>query len=247
VLADAAEEGARLVSLAQQAGLTVRLFGGVAIRILTDSLTLQNREIGRDIDFVIRRRDRRAFADQLATEGYAADKHYNALNGHRQAYYIHPESGRPIDVVVDRLVMCHTLELADRLALSSPTLTPADLLLTKLQVVELTQKDMWDVAALLSACDIQGEGPRVVDLKRLQQVTSDNWGWWRTVTGSLTTIRNAIESGSLSADWDPILIRRIDKLQEALALAPKSARWHLRSRVGERMRWYDLPEEVDHE
>jgi hypothetical protein len=37
---------------------------------------------------------------------------------------------------------------------------------------------------------------------------------------------------------------RIEVLRSAIDEAPKSRRWRMRSRLGRRMPWYDLPEEV---
>ena len=39
---------------------------------------------------------------------------------------------------------------------------------------------------------------------------------------------------------------QIDALSTAIEMRPKSARWRLRSRIGDRMTWYREPEEVGH-
>ncbi len=55
--------------------------------------------------------------------GCVPDKMFNSLNGDRQMYFTAP-SGRAIDVMVDRLVMCHTLDLRPSFGNSSLTLDP---------------------------------------------------------------------------------------------------------------------------
>jgi hypothetical protein len=39
---------------------------------------------------------------------------------------------------------------------------------------------------------------------------------------------------------------QVNALRQAIEDAPKSTAWKLRSRVGERIRWYETPEEVKH-
>jgi hypothetical protein len=39
------------------------------------------------------------------------------------------------------------------------------------------------------------------------------------------------------------VIKRIGQLQEAIERAPKSLAWRVRAAIGERVRWYELPEE----
>jgi hypothetical protein len=37
----------------------------------------------------------------------------------------------------------------------------------------------------------------------------------------------------------------VDALAEALDAEPRSRRWRMRSRLGERVRWYDPPDDID--
>ena len=39
--------------------------------------------------------------------------------------------------------------------------------------------------------------------------------------------------------------QRVDAVLERIEQAPKSRGWKLRARVGERKRWYELPEDVE--
>ena len=54
--------------------------------------------------------------------------------------------------------MCHRLDLRSRLHIAGPALNPADLLLTKLQIVELNRKDAIDMIALLLAHPLGADG-----------------------------------------------------------------------------------------
>jgi hypothetical protein len=187
----------------------------------------------------------------MTDAGYVADRQHNILYGDRQLFFDHPEAGHSVDVIVDRLVMCHTLELRGRLELDAPTLPAADLLLSKLQVVRLNEKDAIDIIVLLSAIPLADADRDAISTPRIVSVTSRNWGWWRTVVGNLATLREFIAEGragafGLGPDALATAADRLGKLQRMIVDAPKTARWRLRATVGERVRWYDEPEEVQH-
>jgi hypothetical protein len=253
-LRDPLTEAIRIIDLAAARGLEVRLMGGLAFHAECRTWTARIDRDGRDIDLATRTRDRKAFQALLAEEGYVPDKQYNALYGHKQLYYVDPVWNRPVDVLIDRLEMCHAFSFGDRLGISEPTLPPADLLLTKLQVVKVNRKDLLDSLALLSEYPLAADddGGQAISLARLTAITSNDWGWWRTVTENLTKLSEYlvtdVQPGDLdfgrAGRFDPAV--QIAQLRAAIDEAPKSTRWKLRARVGDRMPWYELPEEVGH-
>src|SRR5438552_8077340 len=149
-LDDPLAEALRIVDLASARSLLIRLMGGLAFHAQAPSWTARVSRDGRDIDLATRGADRKGVAELLAEEGYTPDRQYNALYGHKQLYFVDEAHGRPVDVLVDRLEMCHTFEFRDRLAAASPTLPLAELLLSKLQVVKITRKDVLDALILLA-------------------------------------------------------------------------------------------------
>ena len=174
---------------AQQAGIPVRLIGGLAVRYLTPEYPPRARD-GQDLDLASVSAHRRPLSDFLVSKGYEADRTFNALYGHKQLYFSSP-SGRAIDVLIDRLEMSHTLQFADRIERMPHTLDPCDLLLSKLQIFELNEKDAQDVLYLTSAFEVRaGDEPRTIGLGRFCSVLADDWGWWRTVTLNLDKIRD---------------------------------------------------------
>jgi hypothetical protein len=163
--------------------------------------------------------------------------------------YFNAPSGRPIDVMVDRLTMCHTLDFRPSFGSVSATLDPADLLLSKLQIVELNAKDAHDIFHLLSGVRVGRDGTRpFIDPDRFGSVLSGDWGWWRTVTGSLAKLPglHSEQPGLAPAypKYDPLT--QAKQLLEIAETVPKGLKWKTRARVGDRVRWYELPEEVDH-
>jgi hypothetical protein len=261
-LQDPLAEAMRVVDLASERGLLVRLMGGMAIRAHAPDWPGRTRRVEVDLDFATRGKDRRAFYQLLEAEGYTPDKRHNALFGSKQAYFVDVPRSRPVDVVVDSLEMCHSFPFADRLALSSPTLPLAELLLSKLQVVKINRKDVLDALVLLAEHPLGSDdgapdsrdGLGAINVPRILSFTSSDWGWWRTVTGNLDVLDQylAVELAPEDLDlnngrgvlFDPGA--QIAALRTAINDAPKSTRWKLRSRVGERQTWYRDPEEMGH-
>jgi hypothetical protein len=259
-LRDPLDEALRLIAIADERGLVVRLMGGLAFRAQAPDWIAGRRRVDCDIDFAIRNRDRKALTGILLAEGYAADKQYNALFGHKQLYFFDPAWKRSMDVLVDQFEMCHRFEFKDRLTVTTPTLPLAELLLSKLQVVQINRKDVLDALALLgehpfAAGDGSGapaDATAAISTERIVGLTSGDWGWWRTITLNLDKLGQFLQSdlqpGELEADrpmrFDPGT--QVAELRRIIDEAPKSTRWKLRARVGERASWYLEPEEMGH-
>jgi hypothetical protein len=244
---DPLPEATGLVQGATGAGLPLRLLGGLGVRMLCLGFPPRLRA-GQDMDLATTGKARREVAAYLEKSGCTPDKMFNNLNGDRQMYFTAP-SGRPVDVMVDRLVMCHTLDLRPSMRNSSLTLDPADLLLSKLQIVELNAKDAHDITHLLSGVGIDANGGRPsISTARLGEVLAADWGWWRTCTGSLEKLPKLIQDNPAlvpaGAPFDPLA--QAAALLEFASSVPKSSKWKLRARVGDRVKWYELPEEVAH-
>jgi hypothetical protein len=250
---DPLPEAVTLVEGAARAGLKLRLLGGLGVRVLCPGFPPRLRA-GQDMDLACASRGRREVAAYLEDSGCVPDKMFNNLNGDRQMYFTAP-SGRPIDVMVDRLVMCHTLDFRPSFGNSSLTLDAADLLLSKLQIIELNAKDARDITHLLSGVPVgeKSDGTvssagTVIDTRRFGEILAGDWGWWRTTTGNLEKLPALLAESPEMIPPQP----RFDALEQAARLldaaksVPKSMKWKLRANVGDRVRWYELPEEVAH-
>jgi hypothetical protein len=247
---DPLPEAVGLCRGASEAGLPLRLLGGLAVRVLCPDFPPRLRA-GQDIDLACLAKGRKKVAAYLAERGCQPDRAFNGLNGDRQLYFTAP-SGRPVDVMVDRLAMCHTLDFRPGFGRLPLTLDGADLLLSKLQIVELNAKDAHDIVHLLAGLPV-GDGPGTaqapaIDSGRFGRVLAADWGWWRTVTGNLVKLPAVVadqpELVPPNPPFDPIA--QAKALTETAEAVPKSMKWRTRARLGERVRWYELPEEVAH-
>ncbi len=250
-LADPCAEARRIVEGAEAAGLPIRVVGGVGIALIAPTIGhVRPVRTYHDIDLAAPARAP-AIARVMAALGYGASTEFNALNGAERMLF-HDPRGRRVDVFIETLRMCHELPFRERLTAWPLTLSPADLLLSKLQIVEFTDRDAQDVQALLAdhqLSDVDREG---IDVRRIFEVCVREWGWWRTVDDNLARLisrwEEASANGAAGVGAPPealatALERAVD-LRARLAIAPKSVGWRLRAAVGPRLRWYESPEEV---
>jgi hypothetical protein len=231
-LDDLREEAPRVLARVQERGLQARAVGGLAVWLRCPSARQPPlaREY-KDLDLVAALSDAPELVLTLGELGYRADEEFNALHGHQRLYFWDAAHGRQLDVFVDEMRMCHTLDLRGRVAVERDTVPLADLLLAKLQVVEINEKDLQDATALLADHEVPAE--------RVVEVLAGDWGWWRTATETLDKVA-AYAGARVQA-----VAERVATLRAAIDAAPKSRRWKLRAKVGERMRWYELPEEIE--
>jgi hypothetical protein len=242
-LEDPISEGRRLVAGAASASLTVRLLGGVAVCMQAPSdSVLPPRAIG-DIDLVARRGGWRALADSLKKGGYGADEMFNALHGERRMVFYDPLNNRKLDVFVGEFAMCHVLPIADRLDRDPLTIPLAELLLTKLQIVELTDRDLRDIYSLLFHHHVSDGDGTGIEADFVADLCAKDWGLWRSCTATMQRALAELPQYPMPVEATELIGERLQVLLKRVEHAPKTARWKLRSRVGDRMRWYDVPEE----
>jgi hypothetical protein len=229
-------EALALVELAAGVGVEARVLGGLGI-LLHDADLLGrggSRPIN-DIDLIVPGGRQRGIVDVLVARGYRPEERFNALNGHRRLVFHGPLAD--LDVLVGVFEMCHRIDMGSRMGLDRPTLPITDLLVTKLQIVKLNEKDLVDIYDLVGGHELGRGAGDWIDVDRLGELVRDDWGLWRTMAG---TIDIAMAAGPPST-----VAERLSALREALDAAPKSRRWRLRDRVGDRMPWYVLPDEVN--
>lgn len=241
--ADLVAEAQRVVEQAGLGGVALRVTGGVGIAIHCPS----TREpplarVYADIDVVGRGRERREIAGLLVGLGYTPDERFNAMHGSTRLLFFDEHNGRQLDVFLDRVEMCHTLDLRDRLLPGMVTLSLADLLAMKLQIVETNEKDLLDATALFADHRLT-EDEAGINVAYLATLAAADWGLWRTLT--MIAERVADHAGTLDERVPAGLVReQVRAFVERLEDEPKTRSWRLRARIGERRRWYELPEEA---
>lgn len=237
------DEARRIIAAADMASCVLRVSGGVAVALVCPSAlaTPLARTYG-DIDLFGTRRGASQITGLLQSLGYQADLEFNALQGARRLSFWDPANGRPLDVFLDVFEMCHRLDFSERVKIAGPTMPLADLLVTKLQVMETNEKDLRDSLALLVDHPLtEGEGG--IDVPYIVGLTAQDWGLWRTVTLVAAKVDAFAQQLAGFEDKRELVHERLEKLKATIEAAPKSRGWRIRARVGERKRWYELPED----
>ncbi|MDQ2630898.1 MAG: hypothetical protein M3Y75_07980 [Actinomycetota bacterium] len=241
--ADPVAEGARIAKAAAERGLPLRLLGGVAVATLCPSSRRPplQREYA-DIDFATSGSAREGVAQLMESLSYVPDREFNVLHGNRRLYFSDEANRRQVDVFVDEANLCHRIDFRNRLEAVPLTLPLADLALLKLQVVETNEKDYLDTCAIFSDHDLTTDDSGV-NSSYLTRLAAADWGLWRTV-GMVAERSGQFALNLTGFDAGTRVAERLERLRLELDKVPKSRGWKLRSRLGERKRWYELPEEA---
>jgi hypothetical protein len=240
------EEALKVVAAADEAGRVVRLAGSAAVLAHAPSAEALYERAGRqvhDIDLVTTSKVKTQQIERLLRPlGFEPFSHHNVWHGETRQMFDRAD-GIHVDVFRDDLNFCHPISLRRRLETDHPTIPLPELLLAKLQIVELTEKDRQDVAALLLDHPL-GESRDEVDGSFLSRTLAGDWGFWFTATTNLRNVREHL-SDALLGDVEQETVRaRLVDLEERIEEEPKTGRWKLRARVGTRKRWYQEVEEV---
>jgi hypothetical protein len=246
IRADVFDEALRLLAAAQDAGVRVRVLGGMAIVLhVGDGLHPAFRRPIRDIDLATPKRDGRKVSEFLASQGYTPNKTFNAMHGARRLLFYDEPNSRQVDVFVGTFEMCHELPLEQRLELEPLTLPLAELVLTKLQIVKLNKKDAYDLYSLLLTHEVADHDSDAINAAWIGEVCGRDWGLYHTVALNLQRLRSELDVPELTSPELETIRGRVQRLEESIEQAPKTGKWKLRARVGDRVRWYEDPEEVE--
>lgn len=236
-------EAQALLASARDAGITLRLTGGLAVRLhCSESVGwLDRRGRGhRDVDFVGISEERKQLRAFMQQHGFQVDRQILiAAEGRRYSFW--NESGEwKIDVFIDNLEFCHRLAVAERLRLDYPTIPLADLLLSKLQIVEPGEPDVLDIVALLGEHELSRSSgdPELIDTRHIGEVLGRDWGFYHTVMTNLHVLEHTAGGGCHELPLREAVLRRVRRLRTMLTDTPKTVKWKLRSLIGTRVKWY---------
>jgi hypothetical protein len=239
------QAGSAAVKAASEAGVALRLLGGVAVALRCPSARGRG-PLARDysdLDFATTRKHVKGTIRVMREQGYIANDRFNAAHGESRLMFAEP-SGRHIDVFVDRFTLCHELPLRDRLDVHETTLSLADLLLTKLQVAKLSHKDVSDAAALLLDHPVVDTADGI-ERERIADLLAADWGWWRTSTETIERLLGLVNELPLDDIQRQCVRDRLQELSEHIEAAPKSLRWKARARIGDRRPWREDPDDME--
>jgi hypothetical protein len=246
--AQLADEATRLIQLAGARDVQLRALGSVGVYMRTSRQAIFGkiaRSPLKDIDLVASSEHRDRIRKTFEDAGYSVDEDMLWSSEGRRFAFARVVAGEQIDVdvFVDQLRMCHTLMLTPRLQIHPLTVSLADLVLQKLQIVELTREDRQDIGALLLEHPFGEEARDAIDIDYITGVLADDWGFCHTALMNLAKVRGGLSEANFDPPDRGVIDARAGELATAIENAPKTRKWRLRAKIGERKKWYDDVEE----
>ena len=241
------DEMPRIVGEAQKQGVLLRVIGGLAVQAHCPSANHTSLERAYpDIDLVTAKEQTRHLDKLMSTLGYAADKTFNTLNGDRRQLYYDQARSRRVDIFIGEFDMAHRIPLSGRLHTEALTVPLAELFLSKAQIVEINQKDVLDLLALLLDHQVGRCDNETINVAIIAGLCSADWGLHTTTLMNLDRLCRVLERNDVELDAvrRATLHERIHAIQGAMEAAPKTLGWKMRARLGRRIRWYQEVEEV---
>ncbi len=242
------DEVRRIVGAGDRAGLTLRLLGSLAFQAHCPRYGYLQAEMGRaytDIDFAGYGRQATPIRELVTELGYSEDREVFVVTEGSRAIFENPGSGLHVDVFYDKLDFCHVIRWNGRLEADSPTIPLAELLLEKMQIVRINEKDVIDTIMLLLEHPLGDGDAETVNIGRVAKLCADDWGLWRTTTMNLNKVRQLAQGyPQLSGEQKAHVGAQVEAALARLETEPKPLAWRLRARVGDRVKWYKDVEEV---
>lgn len=245
------QEALRIVELGQKEGIPFRLLGAIAFKMHCPVHRHLFEGMDRpltDIDFVTYSKFRPQMRKFFTALGYTPFERLIAspMGQHRHIYWSE-EHNWQVDIFFDVLRMCHNVDFRGRLELDKPTIPLPELVLEKMQIVQINPKDIKDTTILFLEHEVgQGEAD-TIDGAYIAQVLAQDWGYYYTVTTNLRKVQSLLGEFEALTDKDRKKAgTRIEALLGMIEKAPKSLKWKARAQVGPKVRWYNVVEEVFH-
>jgi hypothetical protein len=237
------QEAENLPGAARERNLTLRAMGATAIRMHCPKRAIIHGLLGRritDVDFVARSNEAKLVLKVFEDAGYVMDRNsqYRAALVGRYVLEKHDRSLHA-DLFFDELKMNHTLDLRKRLHLDFPTLTVSDLLLEKMQIVRINEKDVKDTILMLLEHPIANHDTDSIDAGYVADILAADWGFYYTFTMNLSKVETfTYRYEQIQEEDKQQVISEIATLRQAIEDKPKNLRWKLRARTGTSSKWY---------
>ncbi|MCF7793448.1 MAG: hypothetical protein K9N09_06835 [Candidatus Cloacimonetes bacterium] len=236
-----------LMEKAVEFNVTMRVIGSIAFRIKAPEykhIQYQNQRYLTDVDFVTYSKHITRVQDMFFSLGWTENQNVLRLFGDKRRIFYHPKEDIHSDIFIDKLRFCHPINFKKRLELDYPTISLIDLLLEKLQIVEINKKDLVDVMLLIRKFPISHQPQKdSINIEHLAKICAKNWGWWKTATINLDKVLD-FSASYLEEDDAKIVDERINTIIDAIQNKRKTISWSLRNLIGEKMKWYNEVEEV---
>ena len=238
----------RIIKASDEAGILLRVIGSLAFQMHCSEYGFIQEAMGRaytDIDFAGYRNQSQEIKALMTDLGYTERREVFIYSEGERSIFDNSDVGIYVDVFYEKLDFCHAIYWADRLEVDSPTIPLAEMLLEKMQIVQINEKDVIDTIMLLLEHPLGDKDDETINIKRIAELCSTDWGLWRTTTMNLDKVRQLAHGYEQLKDEHKAHVEsQVASALERIESEPKSLAWRLRARVGDRVKWYKEVDEV---
>jgi len=239
----------RILEASDKAGILLRVIGSLAFQMHCPKFGGLQAAMGRaytDIDFGAYKKQTKQIQAMMAGLGYSENREVFISSEGDRAIFDKPDTGLHVDIFYEKLDFCHTIYWKDRLEVDSPTIPLAELLLEKMQIVQINEKDVIDTIMLLLEHQLGNvDDKETINIKLVAELCAREWGLWRTTTMNLDKVKQLAQHYSqLDETHKAHVTTQVDKMLSRLSDEPKPLAWRIRDRVGDRVKWYKDVDEV---
>lgn len=245
----------RIMKEADSRGIPLRIIGAIAIRTHSPEFKYLEYDLGRmltDIDFVGYDKDIKRIRKLFVDLDYQEDPAIKAMMSgmgmgkiSKRLIFYENTLGIHSDVFLDEMKFCHVINFRKRLEKDHPTVPLAEMLLSKLQIVKINEKDIIDSIVLFREHEVGPSDDNTINENYIAKLFAKNWGFWRTATENLQKIKKyAREYDKLTEEDRANIVQKVERLETSIDAQPKSMKWRMRNKIGDKKKWYEDVEEV---
>jgi hypothetical protein len=238
----------RILKASDNAGIILRVIGSLAFQIHCQKFGYLQAAMGRaytDIDFAAYQKQTKEIQAMMAGLGYQENREVFIVSEGDRAIFERPELGLHVDVFYEKLDFSHVIHWKDRLEIDRPSIPLAEMLLEKMQIVQINEKDVIDTIMLLLEHPLGDIDNETINIKLIAEICSNDWGLWRTTTRNLEKVRRLAQGyEQLNREEKGLIDAQVKEALKRMDQEPKSFAWRLRARVGDRVKWYKDVDEV---
>jgi len=239
----------RIIKASDEAGILLRVIGSLAFQMHCSEYGYIQEAMGRaytDIDFAAYRKQTKEIKELMDSLGYIENREVFIMSEGERSIFDKPDTGLHVDVFYEKLDFCHVIHWEGRLEVDSPTIPLAEMLLEKMQIVQINEKDVIDTIMLLLEHPLGDIDKETINIKYIAELCSSDWGLWRTTTMNLDKVRQLAHGYKQLTDEQKAHVEaQVASALERIEAEPKSLAWRLRARVGDRVKWYKEVDEVE--
>jgi hypothetical protein len=243
------DELKRIIKASDESRILLRVIGSLAFQMHCPTYGYLQEAMGRaytDIDFAGYRKQTKEIKELMNRLGYTENREVFIVSEGERSIFDRPEVGLHVDVFYEKLDFCHVIRWTERLEVDSPTIPLAEMVLEKMQIVQINEKDVIDTIMLLLEHPLGDIDSETINIKRIAELCSADWGLWRTTTMNLEKVRQLAHGYEQLKDEHKAHVEaQVASALQRIKQEPKSLAWRLRDRVGDRVKWYKEVDEVE--